>query len=297
MLLLLTSEDVEIQINALRWIDGFFDVSPEDIQHLVPKLLGQVLPALSNEVEDVRQAANKVNASLMDYIISLSEDQVRVEEQEVSTPRRLSVLSTGRLSDHNETTILPKSEDIVLLRSHAPDRQKNIVRHELKALDQHNTLPVTNFNYDEAIDALTLQFLNKNEATRVASLAWLTMLQSKAPRKVITRCFSLLRDPNSDLIIFQIQATSNGTFPALLKTLSDPSEAVVIRDLMLLSQISRHSDEGFFKSFMLNLLKLFSTDRRLLEYRGNLIIRQLCVHLSADRIYRTLAECLERDEV
>ena len=40
------------------------------------------------------------------------------------------------------------------------------------------------FNYDEAINALTLQFLNKNEATRVASLAWLTMLQSKAPRKV-----------------------------------------------------------------------------------------------------------------
>lgn len=70
-----------------------------------------------------------------------------------------------------------------------------------------------------------------------------------------------------------------------------------MRDLMLISQISKHSDEGFFKSFMLNLLKLFSKDRRLLEHRGNLIIRQLCVHLSADRIYRTLAECLERDEV
>ena len=70
-----------------------------------------------------------------------------------------------------------------------------------------------------------------------------------------------------------------------------------MRDLMLISQISRHSDEGFFKSFMLNLLKLFSKDRRLLEHRGNLIIRQLCVHLSADRIYRTLAECLEKDEV
>ena len=70
-----------------------------------------------------------------------------------------------------------------------------------------------------------------------------------------------------------------------------------MRDLMLISQISKHSDEGFFKSFMLNLLKLFSKDRRLLEHRGNLIVRQLCVHLSADRIYRTLAECLERDEV
>ena len=48
---------------------------------------------------------------------------------------------------------------------------------------------------------------------------------------------------------------------------------------------------------MVNLLKLFCTDRRLLETRGNLIIRQLCVNLSPERIYRTLADCLEKDEV
>ena len=47
---------------------------------------------------------------------------------------------------------------------------------------------------------------------------------------------------------------------------------------------------------MVNLLKLFCTDRKLLETRGNLIIRQLCVSLSAERIYRTMADCLERDE-
>ena len=47
---------------------------------------------------------------------------------------------------------------------------------------------------------------------------------------------------------------------------------------------------------MVNLLKLFCTDRKLLETRGNLIIRQLCVSLSAERIYRTMADCIERDE-
>lgn len=47
---------------------------------------------------------------------------------------------------------------------------------------------------------------------------------------------------------------------------------------------------------MVNLIKLFGTDRRLLEIRGNLIIRQLCLSLSAERIYRTLADCLEKDE-
>ena len=48
---------------------------------------------------------------------------------------------------------------------------------------------------------------------------------------------------------------------------------------------------------MVSLLSLFATDRKLLETRGSLIIRQLCVNLNPDRIYRTLAEILERDEV
>lgn len=47
---------------------------------------------------------------------------------------------------------------------------------------------------------------------------------------------------------------------------------------------------------MVNLLSLFSTDRRLLETRGSLIIRQLCVSLDAERIYGTLADILEKDE-
>jgi hypothetical protein len=82
----------------------------------------------------------------------------------------------------------------------------------------------------------------------------------------------------------------------LLKTLSDPADAVVTRDLQLLSQISKNSEDNYFASFMVNLLQLFSTDRKLLEVRGNLIIRQLCMNLMPERIYRTLADCLEKDE-
>jgi vacuole morphology and inheritance protein 14 len=135
-----------------------------------------------------------------------------------------------------------------------------------------------NLDYEATVNALTLQFLNEHEATRVAALNWLIMLQRKAP-------------PGRKLEI------NDGTFPALLKTLSDMSDAVVTRDLVLLSQMFRNSDESKFTSFMVNLLKLFCTDRGLLETRGNLIIRQLCVSLSAERIYKTLADCLEKDEV
>ena len=89
----------------------------------------------------------------------------------------------------------------------------------------------------------------------------------------------------------------DGTFPALLKTLSDSSDEVIKHDLQLLAQISSSSEESYFKSFMVNLLQLFSTDRALLEVRGNLIIRQLCLNLSPERIYRTLADCLEKEDV
>lgn len=89
----------------------------------------------------------------------------------------------------------------------------------------------------------------------------------------------------------------DGTFPALLKTLSDTSEEVIKHDLQLLAQISSASDDSYFKAFMINLLDLFSTDRRLLDTRGSLIIRQLCLNLSTERIYKTFAEILEKEEV
>ncbi|KAI8275233.1 hypothetical protein K4K60_008814, partial [Colletotrichum sp. SAR11_57] len=156
-------------LESLRWIVEFLDICPEEVLPFTPKVLAHMLPAMASGVESIRQAAARVNAGLMDYVVSL-----------------------------------------------------------------------------------------------------------KAPRKVL--------------------AFNDGTFPALLKTLSDPAEAVVTKDLQLLSQISRNSEDDYFSNFMVNLLQLFATDRKLLETRGNLIIRQLCVSLSAERIYRTLADCIEKEE-
>lgn len=76
----------------------------------------------------------------------------------------------------------------------------------------------------------------------------------------------------------------------------DPVQ-VIKHDLRLLAQISSSSEENYFKAFMINLLELFSTDRRLLETRGSLIIRQLCLNLNTERIYRTFAEILEKEDV
>lgn len=93
------------------------------------------------------------------------------------------------------------------------------------------------------------------------------------------------------------QSESGLSIALLLKMLSDPSERVLRYDLQLLAQISSTAEDDYFPSFMMSLLSLFSTDRRLLETRGSLIVRQLCSSLNTERIYRTFAEILEKDEV
>lgn len=142
--------------------------------------------------------------------------------------------------------------------------------------DSEKHLRFSKLDYPAMVNALTLHFLDEKEETRVAALDWLIMLHRKVPKRIL--------------------AINDGTFPALLKTLSDPSDEVIKRDLRLIAQISYNSDDEYFSVFMVNLLNLFSTDRRLLETRGNLIIRQLCQSLKPERIYWTLAEILEKEE-
>lgn len=253
----------EIQLTSLRWIDTFFEISPEDILPFVPRLLTQVLPAMSSGSDQVRQTANQVNKSLLEYIYSLSDDTTDEAAQAASA----SASKESMERKNSEPTNTETGKKPSLETSAAATPRSSIISTPVQPTD---------LDYSAAVNSLTLQFLNEHEATRVAALSWLIMLHRKAPRKVV--------------------AFNDGTFPALLKTLSDPAETVVTKDLQLLSQISRNSEDSYFASFMVNLLQLFSTDRHLLEVRGNLIIRQLCLNLSPERIYRTLADCLEKEE-
>lgn len=118
--------------------------------------------------------------------------------------------------------------------------------------------------------------LDDHEETRVSALGWLMELVRLTSKK------------SKDDLGLRAEI-----LPALLKTLSDTSEAVVKKDLELLAQISKNDD--YFNQLMVHLLTLFSSDRKLLEQRGSLIIRQLSINLNAERIYRTLAENLEKE--
>ena len=256
-------------LESLRWIVEFLDICPEEVLPFTPKILAHMLPAMASGVESIRQAAARVNTGLMDYVVSLSD-----EPELMSTASRLTL--TGDPHERNASTRASLSSTREYeTRTPTPSHGRPPLATPV-TLEGVPRTPQADLDYAAAVNSLTLLFLNDHEATRVAALTWLIMLHRKAPRKVL--------------------AFNDGTFPALLKTLSDPSDAVVTKDLQLLSQISRNSEDAYFANFMVNLLQLFSTDRKLLETRGNLIIRQLCVSLSPERIYRTLADCIEKEE-
>lgn len=254
----------------------FLDICPEEVLPFTPKILAHMLPAMASTKETIHQAATRVNSCLMNYVVSLS-DESTINHQH---PAQAQHYSTSRLPLPGEKHDGSSSNRVSLSSSRDVDvRSPTLGQNRSLSTPagiNHASPSQADLDYAAAVNSLTLLFLNDHEATRVAALTWLIMLHRKAPRKIL--------------------AFNDGTFPALLKTLSDPSDQVVTKDLQLLSQISRNSEDDYFANFMVNLLQLFSTDRKLLETRGNLIIRQLCISLSPERIYRTLADCIEKEE-
>lgn len=176
-----------------------------------------------------------------------------------------------------QTVMLPFTP--LLLASILPTLSHSVFTIKSLAMDANTNLytlvsqSTTSIDISSTVKSLIKLCQDEHKETRIGSLEWLLMLHSKFPVEVAT----------PDL------------FQTLLKTLSDFSEEVVRRDLALLSQISKHSPDFYFQKFMKDLVGLFGGDRRLLETRGILIIRQLCLTLDPERMFRSFGGILEEE--
>lgn len=137
----------------------------------------------------------------------------------------------------------------------------------LMNLVKSTTVP---FELQEIIQILTAELLSEYQTTRIACLHWIYMLHEKDPVEMNKYITDLL--------------------PALLKTVSDTSDEVVLMNLQVLARISL--DEVQFHRVLNSLVQLFLEYRPLLETRGALVIRKLCSLLDSSRIYMTLANIL-----
>ncbi|CAN0011364.1 unnamed protein product, partial [Phaeothamnion confervicola] len=135
------------------------------------------------------------------------------------------------------------------------------------------------FELSPLLKTLTVELLSHHVPTRMAALCWINMLLEKSPQEMGQFLEELL--------------------PALLKTLSDDSDEASRcifpsrsgEFAFMLARISLNESE--FNRVLNAVLQLFSAERRLLETRGSLIIRKLCVLLNAKSIYTALAEVLQ----
>lgn len=139
------------------------------------------------------------------------------------------------------------------------------------------------------VEVLTKHLNHTSVATKVAVLKWIHHLFLHIPDKMFNHTEDL--------------------FVVLMRTLSDSSDEVVRQNLVVVSEIVSSKDpkskqkdfnaetqNKYFTKFIVNLLRLFSTDRHLLEERGAFIIRELCALMSAKNIYKTLAEILMEEQ-
>ena len=95
-------------------------------------------------------------------------------------PKRNSLTSDGTTRPAPTTSVDTSSASYP--RPQSPASTGSVHHPSRREGDSLNEQPLEAFDYQETLDALTLQFLSEHEETRVAALRWLIMLHQKTPK-------------------------------------------------------------------------------------------------------------------
>ncbi|XP_046631205.1 protein VAC14 homolog [Daphnia pulicaria] len=280
-----------------------FLISWLSVLHSVPHLdlltfLPDILDGLFTILEDPTMEIKKMCESLLgEFLRSIIENPKHVD-----FPSMINILihhsqSSDELSRYTAVTwisefailsgpaILPYTSGILtaILPCMAYDDDSKKDLRETTRIVNSNLMRLVDSDSEKNMElgsvVLVLdQHLTHNSVhTKVAVLKWIEHLLSHLPNSIL---------PHTEKL-----------FPVLLNNLSDPADQVVILTVQALAHIANAKandakGDSYFLKFMKSLLALFSSDNGMQEERWAFIIRQLCVLLSAEDIYRTFAEIL-----
>lgn len=289
----------QLIVGWITLLDSVPDISMLDY---LPDFLDGLFNMLSDSNREIRQAAD---SALSDFLRELSSSSVLEFGPIVSilvfqcqSKERLNRLTAitwlAELIHHPYSggdALLPFHSDILgAIMCCISDGEMEIRIVAERTNDELLTLVKTtlsNFQLKPLLDTLIAELLNKEDVpTKMAALGWINMLMEKRKADMNQYIEELL--------------------PVLLRTLSDPSDAVVLLNLQVLSRISlaqrndrgaEQTEEAQFQLVLNAILSLFAKDRQLLETRGSLIIRKLCVLLNAKSVYLKLANALMQYEM
>ena len=310
---------------VVTWVQLLNDIPSIDMLVYLPELMDGLFVILSEQTVEIKQMTESVLSEFKGKLLAdpsrvdlTSMVEILVVQSESREPLVQLIAITWLKEfvnlisqDANKSNLLPfasnllsailpcleprvsDSSDTDIQRSHAS--QMNVtevakaLNHSLMQLVTRESKRENNQDLDlssifEVLDR-ELRRQDNTTATKVAALKWIYHLHSQAPNMV--------------------QQHIQRLFPVLLSVLRDPSEEVVILDLEVLARITSSSpvsssasntnnnQKDFFVKFVSELLTLFHQDQSLLRDRGPFIIRQLCLQMSSEKVYKTLAELLK----
>lgn len=264
------------------WITVLDSVPDIDMLGFLPDFLDGLFNMLSDSSHEIRQQADSaLNEFLQEIKNSPSVDYGRMAEilvRRAGSPdeftRLTAITWVNEFVKLGGDQLLPYYADI--LGSILPcisDKEEKIrvvareTNEELRAIKAEPD----SFDIESVLGIAKRELGCEWEETRIEALRWISVLLERHRTNVLSNLDSI--------------------FPSLLHSLSDTSDEVVLLVLEIHACIAR--DTQHFRHLMVFLVHHFKTDHSLLEKRGTLILRSLCVLLNAERIYRELATILE----
>ncbi|XP_022907270.2 protein VAC14 homolog isoform X1 [Onthophagus taurus] len=286
--------DIDLVIYLPEMLDGLFRILEDpvlEVKKMCDTVLGEFL-------RSIKQNPSRVDfGSMINILIEHAQDKSDniVQYTAITWIKEFVQLSGVLMLPHMSgifMAVLPclayESDDRKITDIKETAEAVNYIMEKLVSLQEEKVKQQTEIqesedrkiyelNLPKVVEVLTDYLLHNSVQTKVAVLKWILHLYKKLPHKM----YEFI-----DIL-----------FPVLQKTLSDPADEVVQQCLAVISEVISTPTETkdpspYYSKFVITLLQSFSSNSALLEEKGSFIIRQLCVLLNAEDIYRTLAQIL-----
>ncbi|CAH9095991.1 unnamed protein product [Cuscuta epithymum] len=265
------------------WITVLDSVPDIDMLGFLPDFLDGLFNMLSDSSHEIRQQADSALSEFLQEIKnSPSVDYGRMAEilvQRAASPDEFTRLTAitwiNEFVKLGGDQLVPYYADILgaILPCIADKEEKIrvVARETNDELRSIKVDPNEGFDVGAILAIARRQLFSEFEATRIEALHWMSNLLTRHRMEVLVYL--------------------NDVFVTLLKALSDPSDEVVLLVLDVHACVAK--DPQHFHQLIVFLVHSFRDDHSLLEKRGALIVRRLCVLLDAERVYRELSTILE----
>ncbi|GJN30749.1 hypothetical protein PR202_gb19084 [Eleusine coracana subsp. coracana] len=238
------------------WITVLDSVPDIDMLGFLPDFLDGLFNMLSDSSHEIRQQADAALSEFLQEIKNSPINEFVKLGGEQLVPYYADILGA----------ILPCISD-------EEEKIRVVARETNEELRAIKADPTEGFDIGAILTIAKRELNSEHEATRIEALHWFSTLLARYRVEFL--------------------AYLNDIFDPLLSALSDPSDAVVLLVLEVHACIAEESHH--FRDLVSYLIRTFHNNHVLLEKRGALIVRRLCVLLGAEKVYRESSTILESE--